>query len=80
MLRTPATINADPQTPPARMMGDQPVHTFHTLLSEMATLTRNTVTAKEATDTSSPPFDIVATPTDLMAQALAALSLTSALA
>ncbi len=70
-------VTADRQPSPARRSGDQPVHSFRTLLSELATLTRNTVTSQQ---TSTIPFDIVATPTPLQAQALAALSLSSALA
>lgn len=70
-------VTADRQASPARSTGDQPVHSYRTLLSEMATLTRNTVTSPQ---TNAIPFDIVATPTTLQAQALTALSLSSALA
>lgn len=62
--------------PPARIDG-VPTHSFRTLLSEMATLTRNAVVpAVEGDDT---PFEITATPTDEQSRALALLSLNTTL-
>ncbi len=51
-----------------------PVHSFRTLLAELATLTRNRVVPTGAPDEAA--FEIVATPTQLQARALALLNLT----
>src|SRR5450759_2368277 len=51
-----------------------PVHSFRTLLAELATLTRNRVVPLGAPDEAA--FEIVATPTPLQARALALLNLT----
>ncbi len=51
-----------------------PVHSFRTLLAELATLTRNRVVPTGAPDEAA--FEIVATPTPLQARALALLHLT----
>ncbi len=51
-----------------------PVHSFRTLLAELATLTRNRVVPTGAPDEAA--FEIVATPTPLQARALALLNLT----
>ncbi len=53
-----------------------PVHSFRTLLAELATLTRNRVVPAGAPDEAA--FEIVATPTPLQARALALLDLTPA--
>lgn len=53
-----------------------PVHSFRTLLAELATLTRNRVVPAGAPDEAT--FEIVATPTPLQARALALLNLTPA--
>ncbi len=50
------------------------VHSFRTLLAELATLTRNRVVPTGAPDAAA--FEIVATPTPLQARALALLNLT----
>ena len=50
------------------------VHSFRTLLSELATLTRNRVVPTGAPDEAA--FDLVATPTPLQARALSLLGLT----
>ena len=52
------------------------VHSFRTLLAELATLTRNRVVPAGAPDEAA--FEIVATPTPLQARALALLNLTPA--
>jgi hypothetical protein len=50
-----------------------PVHSFHTLLRDLATLTKNRIQPK---DRSTEPFDIVATPTPLQKHALDLLGVT----
>jgi hypothetical protein len=57
-----------------RLPDDTPVHSFRTLLSELATLTRNRVVPVGAPDEAA--FDLVATPTTLQARALSLLGLT----
>lgn len=51
-----------------------PVHSFRTLLAELATLTRNRIVPAGAPDEAA--FEIVATPTPLQARALSLLDLT----
>jgi len=57
-----------------RLPDGTPVHSFGTLLDEMATLTRNRVLPPGAPDEAA--FDMPATPTSLQARALALLELT----
>ena len=52
----------------------RPVHSFGTLLGELATLTRNRVVPVGAPDEAA--FDLVAIPTPLQARALSLLGLT----
>jgi hypothetical protein len=57
-----------------RLPDGSPVHSFGTLLGELATLTRNRVVPTGAPDEAA--FDIVAIPTPLQARALSSLELT----
>lgn len=57
-----------------RLPDGTPVHSFRTLLAELATLTRNRVVPAGAPDAAA--FEIVATPTPLQARALELLNLT----
>jgi hypothetical protein len=50
-----------------RTQDDLPVHSFQTLLSDLATIVANRVQPKDATI---PAFDMITTPTDLQQRAL----------
>jgi len=59
-----------------RLPDGTPVHSFRTLLAELATLTRNLVVPAGAPDAAA--FEITSTPTPLQSRALALLNLTPA--
>ena len=50
-----------------RTPDDLPVHSFHTLLADLATIVSNHVQPRDA---STPPFDIITIPTPLQQRAL----------
>jgi transposase len=72
--RKAARKRTDPATPALAKAGGGPlpVHSFHTLLADLATLTRNTLTTAIAPDR---PFTLTARPTPLQQKALDLLDL-----
>ena len=62
--RSPATLQ---KVHSRRTKDDLPVHSFQTLLNDLATIVSNRVQPKDA---AIPPFDIITTPTALQQRAL----------
>src|ERR1044071_7457058 len=66
-LRKARSTSAQAKAHSKRTKDDLPVHSFQTLLSDLATIVSNRVQPKDA---STPAFDILTTPTALQQRAL----------